>query len=92
MKPENNLNGIISDAGEDVPDHLPSSRQVGGDHYRKLSIQPWDFMKAFMTHEQFIGYLLGNVIKYASRNKGDKVEDYRKMQHYVEKLMETIKQ
>jgi hypothetical protein len=33
--------------------------QIGGDHYQKV-IQPWDAMEAWMSREQFIGYLRGN--------------------------------
>lgn len=68
-----------------------SARQEGGDHYRRLSIQPWDAMEAWMTREEFIGFLLGNVIKYAARArlKGG-VSDLKKLRHYADKLIETL--
>jgi hypothetical protein len=64
------------------------STQIGGSHYQK-DIQPWDYMKAIMSEYEFLGYLRGNVIKYISRYK-DKggVEDLRKAQHYLTKLIE----
>lgn len=64
------------------------STQIGGSHYQK-DIQPWDYMKAVMSEYEFLGYLRGNVIKYISRYK-DKggVEDLRKAQHYLTKLIE----
>ena len=42
-----------------------------------------------MSEYEFLGYLRGNVIKYISRYK-DKggVEDLRKAQHYLTKLIE----
>jgi len=42
------------------------NKQVGGTHYQK-AIQPWDAMEAWMSREQFIGYLRGNAIKYLAR-------------------------
>lgn len=64
-------------------------RQVGGDHYKTKSIQPWDAMKAWMSHEEFCGYLQGNIIKYIARykEKGG-VSDLEKARHYLDKLIE----
>jgi hypothetical protein len=70
------------------------NRQEGGDHYLEMGIQPWDAMEAWMTHEQFIGFLLGNTIKYLARfdaktpNKGG-LPDLKKALHYIEKLIEV---
>jgi hypothetical protein len=63
--------------------------QVGGEHYRNKDIQPWTAMEAWMTKEQFKGFLWGNVIKYIARwqDKGG-VEDLRKARHYMDKLIE----
>jgi hypothetical protein len=63
--------------------------QVGGEHYRNKDIQPWTAMQAWMTPEQFKGFLWGNVIKYIARwqDKGG-VEDLRKARHYMDKLIE----
>lgn len=71
--------------------NFTNSRQVGGDHYTKQPIQPWDYMASCMPKDQFEGYLRGNVIKYISRygEKGG-VEDLRKAQHYLDKLLEVI--
>ena len=65
--------------------------QIGGDHYKKKEIQPWDAMEAWMTREQFIGFLRGNIIKYIARyeEKGG-IDDLRKLAHYAEKLIETM--
>lgn len=68
------------------------NRQVGGDHYRSKAIQPWDAMKAWMSPEQFKGFLRGNVIRYMARcdDKGG-VEDLEKAAHYLSKLIELEK-
>ena len=64
---------------------IANSQQVGGDHYRDKAIQPWDYIAS-----NELGYLEGNVVKYVSRwrNKGG-VEDLKKAQHYLSKLIEV---
>ncbi len=64
------------------------SRQVAGDHYIKLDVQPWDAMQSWFCHEQFQAYLLMNAIKYIARDKGSKKEDIAKAHHYLEKWLE----
>jgi hypothetical protein len=66
-------------------------RQVGGDHYANKAVQPWDAMESWMSTEEFAGYLRGNAIKYLARcNDKGGVEDIRKAQHYIEKLLEVV--
>ena len=62
--------------------------QVGGDHYKKLKIQPVEYIVA-----NNIGYLEGNVIKYITRwrDKGG-VHDLEKAKHYIDMLMELQNQ
>ena len=64
--------------------------QIGGDHYRKLAVQPWDAMESWMSREEFIGYLRGCALKYQIRyrDKGG-VEDLKKARHYLDKLIEV---
>jgi hypothetical protein len=61
-----------------------NEQQVGGAHYADKAIQPWDYIVA-----NNLGYLEGNVVKYVSRwkDKGG-VEDLKKAQHYLAKLLE----
>lgn len=63
--------------------------QVGGTHYAAKAVQPWQAMAAWMTPEQFKGFLRGNAIKYLARcdDKGG-VEDLKKARHYLDKLIE----
>ena len=59
--------------------------QVGGSHYKDKTIQPWDYIIA-----NDLGYLEGNVVKYVSRWKNKNgVEDLKKAQHYLSKLIEV---
>ena len=66
-------------------------RQIGGTHYTSKSIQPWDAMGAWMSKEEFVGFLRGNALKYLARcNDKGGVEDVKKAQHYIEKLLEVL--
>ena len=69
----------------------PNQIQIGGSHYIKNTIQPWDFMESIMSQEGFESYLQGNVIKYISRYKAKNgVQDLQKAQHYLAKLISFI--
>lgn len=64
--------------------------QVGGDHYKTMAIEPWTLMEAILTHEEFVGYIKGNVIKYCLRDgrKNGSNDDAAKARHYLQKLNE----
>ena len=62
-------------------------RQVGGEHYVGLSVEPWEAMEAWMTKDEFIGFLKGNIIKYLARKKN--ANDLDKAGHYMQKLLEV---
>lgn len=65
--------------------------QIGGDHYRAMSVQPWTAMEAWMSHAEFLGYLRGNVIKYMARcNAKGGIEDLKKARHYLDKLIDVL--
>lgn len=65
-----------------------SNEQVAGDHYKKCSIQPWDY-----TIANDLDYFQGSIIKYVTRWK-DKgwVEDLYKARHFLDKYIETMEQ
>lgn len=67
------------------------NKQIGGEHYLLLSIEPFDVMESWFTREQYEGYLRGCALKYLARypNKGG-VEDIKKAIHYLETLVEHI--
>jgi hypothetical protein len=60
------------------------NKQVGGDHYKKLTIQPTDYIVS-----NGLGWCEGNVIKYITRweMKGG-LEDLDKCIHYIELIKE----
>lgn len=61
----------------------PLSVQVGGDHYRKLKIQPVEYI-----HANGIPFIEGCIIKYATRwrDKGG-TKDLEKIKHFVDLLL-----
>lgn len=69
----------------DVVNHPP--------HYKVGGIETIDFIKAKLTPQEFRGYLLGNVLKYASRagHKGNSAQDMGKMAWYASRLSELEK-
>jgi hypothetical protein len=59
--------------------------QVAGQHYKKLAIQPWDYII-----QNQIGYMEGSVIKYISRWRDKNgLEDLYKCRHFLNKLIES---
>jgi len=58
-------------------------------HYGDGAIECIDYMKDNMDHMMFMGYLEGNAKKYMHRYryKGKPVEDLRKAQWYLDRLI-----
>lgn len=65
-----------------------SAKQIGGEHYKKCQIQPWDFVIA-----NDLDYFQGSIIKYVTRWK-DKgwIQDLHKAKHFLDKYIETMEQ
>lgn len=65
--------------------------QVGGSHYKDMPVQPWTLMEAILTHQEFVGFLKGNAIKYSLRagKKSGANDDADKARHYLQKLAEV---
>jgi hypothetical protein len=61
-----------------------ASRQVGGDHYERCSIQPWQVITS-----NGLDYFEGTMLKYLlrHRNKNGK-EDLLKLQHFLSYTIE----
>jgi len=58
--------------------------QVGGDHYAKHTIQPWDIWEAYGLNA-----FEGAVIKYVLRHRDKNgVEDLKKARHTLDRLIE----
>lgn len=61
----------------------PLDKQVGGDHYKTMAIQPIEFI-----HKNGLNFLQGNVVKYVTRYKAKNgLQDLEKAKHYIEMLI-----
>ena len=59
-------------------------KQIGGNHYSKLAIQPVEYIT-----KNKLSYLQGNVIKYVTRYKDKNgLQDLQKAKHYIDMLIE----
>lgn len=73
-------------SGADTPfEELEAlSNQVGGNHYKDMTIQPVEFIVA-----NKLGFLEGNIIKYVCRHHAkNKAQDIKKAIHYCQLLLE----
>jgi hypothetical protein len=62
--------------------------KINPDHYLVGGIETIDYIQAKLTGQQFMGYLVGNVIKYLSRfeyKAGE--EDLQKARWYLNRLL-----
>ena len=57
---------------------------MGGDHYKK-QIQPIEYIVA-----NNLSFCMGNVVKYVTRDKEDKVQDLLKAKHYIDLELELV--
>jgi hypothetical protein len=65
---------------------LPSEKQIGGNHYKDMPIQPSEYIT-----KNGLGWYEGNAIKYISRYKTKHgKQDIEKAIHYLELLLETL--
>ena len=77
---------FIDDEPKSINDQYAEIEQVRQDminspnHYADSAIECIDAMQAMMTHEEFVGYLRGNVFKYLWRyQKKNGVDDLKKI-------------
>ena len=82
------FHGTVSVSG--VPYEVPVDTVNHPPHYKVGGIETIDYMKAKSTQDEFRGHLRLTAIKYLSRTgyKGDALEDLKKAQWYLNKLIE----
>ena len=68
-----------------------NTKQIGGNHYRAMPVQPWDVVDTWPI-EQRIGYYRGGALKYIMRmgSKDESAQEIGKGKHYMEKLLEVL--
>jgi len=75
---------FLEDIGKDDPPNA---------HYSRLDPQPIEYMQQAMTPEQFQGFCLGNVLKYALRfgHKDAREKEAQKIADYAKWLLNSTK-
>ena len=61
-------------------------------HYLQGKRETIEVIQDYMTKDEFVGYLKGNIIKYVGRFKfkGKPLEDLKKSQSYLNKLIQEV--
>ena len=66
---------------------FPQNNQIGGSHYRKFHIQPYEFIS-----KNDLSFFQGCVIKYVCRyKKKNGIQDLEKVIHYCELEIKKLK-
>lgn len=70
---------------------VASARQVAGNHYKEMGVEPWDVIDTWPL-EQRIGAYRAGALKYLMRmgSKDERLQEIRKGGHYNEKLAEVL--
>ena len=76
----------VSDGMTEMAREDALNKQVGGNHYAAMKIQPVEFITA-----NNLTFLEGNVVKYISRHHAKNgADDVRKAIHYCELILKTV--
>jgi len=79
--------------GESIPDNSTKFDSVSKpEHYNIGGIECIDAIEGMLNHDEYIGYLRGNSLKYRwrYRYKGKPMEDLRKAEWYERRLMDYL--
>jgi len=68
-----------------------NDKQVGGQHYKQMGVEPWDVVETWPIEQQ-IGYYRGGALKYIMRmgTKDEQIQEIGKARHYMDKLIEVL--
>ena len=84
IKPEDYQDNLTDQEWDKQIDAKASKRQVGGDHYKKLAIQPAEY-----CYKNKLNNLESEAISYITRNRfKNGAEDIKKAIHSLEILLE----
>jgi len=70
-----------------------NDKQVAGQHYKDMDIEPWDVIDTWPI-EQRIGAYRAGLLKYTMRmgSKDARLQEIEKAGHYAEKLAEVLRE
>lgn len=72
---------------------VEESSPYHNEHYMEMPVEPFDLMRVLMTKEEFLGFLKGNIIKYAlraGRKKGVSADDDVDKYTYYKELYKEL--
>ena len=83
---------LVPKSPKEQPPHTSNPSAPTSPSYYVSAHQPIETMEANMPVQQFIGYLRGNIIKYACRmgKKDDSLKDARKLAQYSTWLVTVL--
>lgn len=84
------ITSIVDNALEELQAQGQAIDAINPPHYQQGNVQAIEAIEAALGEEQFKGYLRGNVLKYIYRmeSKGLPLENARKADWYLQKLIE----
>ena len=70
-----------------------NTQQVGGNHYKNMGVEPWDVIDTWPLYQRIGAYRAG-ALKYIMRmgGKDEEAQEIGKGIHYLEKLLEVLKE
>jgi hypothetical protein len=76
-----------------TPPKKANDRQVGGEHYKNMGVEPWDVVDTWSI-EQRIGAYRHGALKYLMRmgSKDEQIQEIKKCGHYIQKLLEVLEE
>jgi Protein of unknwon function (DUF3310) len=81
----------ISDVGFTIPTQDEPDMVNSPAHYGTGSIECIEYIEDFLTTEEYIGYLRGNIAKYLHRFRyKNGIEDLRKAEWYLNRLSQAM--
>ena len=78
-------------AEQQVYQNKANDKQIAGDHYKNMGVEPWDVVDTWPM-EQRIGAYRAGALKYLMRmgSKDEQLQEIKKCGHYIEKLIEVL--
>jgi hypothetical protein len=85
------IQDVIEEEQQKMDAQKANDKQVGGNHYKDMGVEPWDVIDTWPV-EQRIGAYRAGALKYVMRmgTKDENVKELRKAGHYIEKLIEVL--
>lgn len=90
---EVNMKAIYRENSRRLGQQRASERQEGGDHYKRMGVEPWDVIDTWPLEQQIGAYRSG-ALKYIMRmgTKDESPQEIAKGKHYLERLIEVLNQ